>query len=63
MTTRKDAQIRSLKRQLRKAIIRGWGWRDRAIGLEVDLDLAQSELEFSEDFRAHQVRRGMGWVH
>lgn len=63
MTKRKDSQIRTLKRQLRKALIRGWLWRSRAIDLEVDLEIAMSELDFADQFQSHQMRRAMGVLH
>jgi hypothetical protein len=63
MTKRKDAQIRTLKRQLRKAFLREWLWRDRAVTAQIDLELAADDLDFVDEIRAHQFQRDMGRLH
>ena len=57
MTTRKDAQIRSLKRQLRKALTREWGWRDRAVAAELNLDIAEDQLNDLGYFKHQEIER------
>jgi hypothetical protein len=61
MTKRKDTQIRTLKRQLRKAFLREWLWR--AVTAQIDLELAADDLDFVDEIRAHQFQRDMGRLH